>query len=66
MFNEFYSTIELLRGDNGKEIACNFPARYLWIKKHIEIPNYDLKSCEELNQFMDNIQKDNLWLEVGL
>jgi hypothetical protein len=60
--DEFYSTIELLRGDNGKEVACNFPARYLWIKKHIEIPNYDLKSCKELNQFMDNIQKDNLYL----
>ena len=60
--DEFYSTIELLRGDNGKEVACNFPARYLWIKKHIEIPNYDLKRCEELNQFMDKIQKDNLYL----
>ena len=35
--DEFYSTIELLRGDNGKEVACNFPARYLWIKKHIRI-----------------------------
>ena len=60
--NELYATIKLLKGKNGKEIACNFPARYLWLKKYIEIPNYDLDSCVELNNFLDTLQNDELYL----
>ena len=59
---ELKTTLKLLRGSEGKAIACNFPARYSWIKKHTNVPNYDLKSCKELSHFMDTFQKENLYL----
>ena len=60
--DEFIATVKLLRGENGKEIACNFPARYTWLKEHLNIPTYNLESCTELSNFMSTLQKDSIYL----
>ncbi len=60
--DELNSMVTLLRGRYGKEIACNFPARYLWIKEHLDVPYFDLESCQELNSFLETLQKDTLYL----
>jgi len=58
---ELKTTVNLLKGDKGNIIACNYPARYLWIRKSLpDIPFYNLKQCPELVLFMDQFQKDRI------
>jgi hypothetical protein len=58
---ELEKTIELLNNTNGKEIACNFPARYLYIKnENIAVPSYNLNECKKLNSFVRGFKKDKV------
>lgn len=58
---ELLSTINYLKSDKGKEVACNFPARYNFIKSNFKnIPYFDLKSCEELNNYINFFPKDKI------
>lgn len=42
--------------ENEKHPICQYPARYLWLSKHIDLPNYKMldKRCKRLNKW-DNI-----------
>lgn len=54
-------TIRLLKSSQGNDVACNFPARYAWLRKQVsDLPNFDLKKCENLQKFLLNFQKENL------
>ncbi len=62
LFNEFNTTVSLLKSDSGKEIACNYPARYQWLKDQVALPEYNLSECKALQSFLDGIQKDEISL----
>jgi hypothetical protein len=52
-----------LNSKDGNVIACNFPARYEYLKsKDYNIPNFNLDECKELNIFMDSFAKDKVSL----
>ena len=60
---ELKATISLLNSKDGNVIACNFPARYEYLKsKDYNIPNFNLDECKELNIFMDSFAKDKVSL----
>lgn len=60
---ELHSTIKLLNSKDGNIIACNFPARYSYLKlNNYEITNYNLSECSDLNKFVNNFSKDKLSL----
>ncbi|CAA6807011.1 MAG: Membrane protein [uncultured Campylobacterales bacterium] len=56
--DELNTTINLLKSTQAKDIACNFPARYTYIKNHYKIPKQDLSLCQELNKFLKTFKKD--------
>lgn len=45
-----------LRKQNGKATACRFPARYRWVKKRFDVPEYELEQCRELIDFKKSIR----------
>jgi len=58
---ELKETISLLNSVKGKEVACNFPARYLYLKNEkLNIPSFELDECRELKSFVDNFKKDKV------
>lgn len=58
---ELEASIQLLNSDHGREIACNFPARYQWLAKTQQnIPRHDLDRCPELTEFKRHFQKQTL------
>jgi hypothetical protein len=60
---ELNSTIELLNSTDGYTIACNFPARYIYLKNnHYNVPNFNLSQCDNLNKFIKSFHSDNLSL----
>jgi hypothetical protein len=62
--DELNATIKLLNSKQyGNIIACNFPARYTYLKEnHYKIPDYNLSKCKKLNTFLDSFNKDRLSL----
>lgn len=60
---ELESTINLLNSDIGQKIACNYPARYTFLKKNnAKIPKYNLNNCAELKNFKNNFKSDKISL----
>lgn len=60
---ELNTTIDLLNSQDGEEIAKNFPARYLWIKKQgFQVPSFDLENFLDLSDFVNSFQKDFIYL----
>ena len=58
---ELEATIDLLKSNQGFNVACAFPARYKFIKSNFsDIPTYDLQSCQELNKYLNSFPKDKL------
>lgn len=58
---ELEKTISLLNSENGRKIACNYPARYLWIRDQgLVTDKYNLDTCSELSEFVNDFQKDTL------
>ena len=55
---ELTSTINLLNSKYLEKIACNFPARYSYLKNNnYDIPDFNLDKCEELNLFIKSFNK---------
>ncbi len=62
-FDELQKTILSLKSSFGKNIACNYPARYLFLKSQLsDLPIYNLQECENLKKFVDEFQKDKISL----
>lgn len=60
---ELEQTINYLKSDIGMDVACAFPARYTYLKSiNIELPDYNLNECKELNEFVSGFQKDHVSL----
>jgi hypothetical protein len=58
---ELERTISLLNSEKGRDVACSFPARYLWIQgQGLVGGDFDLDSCSGLSDFVDNFQKDTI------
>lgn len=58
---ELQATIDLLKSNQGFEVACAFPARYEFIKSNFnDIPIYNLQSCKELSKYLNSFPKDKL------
>lgn len=55
--------ITLLATDALAQVACNFPARYKWLKKQkLTDVDFDLKTCTDLNQFRKSFQQKDFYL----
>jgi hypothetical protein len=60
---ELKETLKLLNSKFGKKIACNFPARYNYLKSNnYDIQDFDLLKCDKLNDFIQNFNKDKVSL----
>lgn len=57
------SFIALLSTDAVHQVACNFPARYKWLKKQkLTSVDFDLKTCAELAQYRKDFQQKDFYL----
>lgn len=64
--DEYNQFIEILKTDKAKDLICNFPARYLLIKKHFpSILKINLRKCQILNDFLRNIKGDKVSLGLA-
>ena len=55
--------ISLLSTDAVYQVACNFPARYKWIKSQkLTSVDFDLKTCADLVQFRKGFQQKDFYL----
>ena len=55
--------VKELKSDDALQIACNFPARYKWIKSQkLTDVEVDLKACGELTKYRDGFQTKDLYL----
>tara|TARA_B100000575_G_C23131824_1_gene656654 strand:- start:606 stop:2204 length:1599 start_codon:yes stop_codon:yes gene_type:complete len=59
---ELLLSINYINSHKGQNFACNFPARYLYLKKNYKVKKYSLKNCEELNNFYLDYDKKKLSL----
>lgn len=60
---ELKATLQLLNSKVGKNVACNFPARYIYLfENDYDIPSFDLKKCKTLQNFKKEFSKENVSL----
>jgi len=57
---ELNATITSLSSAQGQELACRFPARYIWLKSKTTLPNYNLNECTELKKFVNFFSLDEI------
>ena len=61
--SELHKTIRLVKSKHGRQIACNFPARYRWLTENIhDLPVYKLIHCPDLEEFRKSIQQKTVSL----
>jgi hypothetical protein len=58
-YNEFILNLNEIK-NNNKNFICNFPYRYLFLKKYYKLPNYNLGKCKKLQNFIKNFSKQKL------
>lgn len=64
--SEYFTLRDLFKNPiYGQQFACRYPARYLTIKKHVALPNYNLESCKELVNFTRSFPKKHLSLALS-
>jgi hypothetical protein len=55
--------VSLLSSNQAHQLACNFPARYKWIKNQkLTTVDVNLNSCAELHQFLEEFQSKDFYL----
>jgi hypothetical protein len=55
--------VKALKSDGALQVACNFPARYKWIKsQNFTDVQIDLNACGELTKFRNGFQHKDLYL----
>ena len=57
--NELVATISGLYGTDAEKV-CRFPARYLWLKSQIAMPDLPITACAELNEFKRRAPADEI------
>ena len=58
---EMLATLDYLYGDNAHAV-CRFPARYLWLKTRLSLPELPIAKCTEINEFTEKAPFDELTL----
>ncbi len=55
--------VKALKSDDALQVACNFPARYKWIKsQNFTDVQIDLNACGELTKFRNGFQRKDFYL----
>jgi hypothetical protein len=55
--------VKALKSDDSLQVACNFPARYKWIKsQRLTDVQVDLNACGELAKYRNEFQRKDLYL----
>ncbi|NVJ60759.1 MAG: DUF4105 domain-containing protein [Gammaproteobacteria bacterium] len=57
---ELEENIRNIQRNSSNRFVCRFPARYTWLKSKLDLPEIDLKSCDELNLFKNNAPADKI------
>lgn len=56
-------------GSPDKHARCRFPARYLWLSRHVDLPAYNRRDarCQRFEQWarLDQLQSISVWLISG-
>jgi hypothetical protein len=60
-YQEMLATLTYLYGENNLAV-CRFPARYLWLKIHLPLPELPIGQCQEINEFIEKAPFDELYL----
>lgn len=60
-YREILATLAYLYGDNDLAV-CRFPARYLWLKKHLPLPERPIEKCKDISEFNEKAPFDELYL----
>lgn len=50
--SEFLEFVKLLNSADGYFLACNFPARYTFVRRKLDVPHFDLSKCPHLPKFI--------------
>ncbi len=62
---ELLATVEAFqntKGLNKDHPLCRFPARYLWLKKQINLPAVDFKLCTDWEEFREKINPEKAYV----
>jgi hypothetical protein len=63
--NEYELTLNKFKSIDGFNFVCKYPSRYLIMKQNnIDIPNYNLFQCSELNSYVKDLFKDEVYLVI--
>ncbi len=60
-YQEMLATLTYLYGDNLLAV-CRFPARYLWLRIHLPLPERPIGQCHDINEFIEKAPFDELYL----
>lgn len=60
-YREMMATLAYLFGDNDLAV-CRFPARYLWLKMHLPLPQRPVEKCQDIHEFTEKAPFDALYL----
>jgi len=55
--NELNQDLELIKEKN-KNFICNFPYRYIFLKKYYNLPSFDLDKCKKLQTFIKSFKDE--------
>jgi hypothetical protein len=55
---------KLINSNDGESLACQFPARYLLLKKTYSTKSYELRECKQLKVFLDGFKTKHVSLMV--
>jgi len=58
-YNELILDLNEIKNKN-KYFICNFPYRYLFLKKHFNLPKFDLKKCKNLQKFIHSFSNNKI------
>ncbi|MFZ4714674.1 MAG: DUF4105 domain-containing protein [Bacteriovoracaceae bacterium] len=57
-----YQAFQKIQDYKKESILCRFPARYLWLKKNISLPQYNLAKCTEYEAFREKINPEKAYV----
>lgn len=57
---ELDATINAFYAQNAQENLCRFPARYFWLKQHIDLPDLSFTLCDGLQEFEEKAPADKI------
>jgi len=64
-YKELLATIKAFENyskDDDNHPICKFPARYVFLKKHIDLKPKVKPTCKELNKFLEEVEPDSFYV----